>query len=116
MDIILLQIIEAILVIVFIIALINDIKSYIKQNWVKKKGLSANATVIRGKQSMNYLIIFYGATTSAYLAAIQMTRDYDDHKITLFVLNICLLTYLFYFSSWFRNSLLFPFIGRIQQD
>lgn len=107
---------EIILLIFFILAIVIPAVNRCNILLEKRKGVTAKSQVNRGEQSMNNLHIFYGVATFLYITVIQMTSDLDKIKIALILVNYCLLTFLFYFSSWFRNSLFFRFVGRIQKD
>jgi hypothetical protein len=83
---------------------------------VKDRSSSAQATVVRGETSMNSLYVMYGIATVVYSLLIQVAPNLDGYRVSLIALNYISLTYLFFFSSWFRNRLFFPLLGRARKD
>ena len=76
----------------------------------------ANLTVHRGEQSMNLLYLSYGVTTVVFSLAIDVASVAVGHKATLIAIDYVLLTYLFIFSSWFRNAVLFRLLQDVSKD
>lgn len=99
--------IEVVLFGIFIIALFMDV--------IERMG-SARATAFRGEASMNSLYIMYGIATVVFSLLIQVAPSIDGYRVFLITFNYIFLTYLFFFSSWFRNRLFFPLLGRIRKD
>ncbi len=92
--------------------------AFVMDAWVRVKDLSssAQATVMRGESSMKSLYVMYGIATVVYSLLIQVAPNLDGYRVPLIVLNYISLTYLFFFSSWFRNRLFFPLLGRVRKD
>jgi hypothetical protein len=70
----------------------------------------------RGTQSMDWLYFTYVATTVAFGLAVQVSKQMKGHKACILILNYILLTYLFLFSAWFRNTVVFQLLGIASQD
>lgn len=107
---------EAILGILIVVATVIPIKNHVRVFLEKRKGVTATGEVTRGMQTMNELHVFYGVTTYLYITFLQTVQEFDKIQIALIILNYGALTFLFYFSSWFRNKLIVPFIIRIKKD
>ena len=74
-------------------------------------------TVARGEKSMELIYkIAIGVVMFIYAVAIQLSEALKGNKVLIFVLNSIALIYLFFFSSWFRNSIFFPLMKRIIVD
>ena len=80
----------------------------------KEGGLSAEVT--RGEQSMGSLYTVYGATLASFLVLVDNAVGVEGHKVILIVLNFLCTTYLYFFSTWFRNSVFFPFMKKVRKD
>lgn len=78
-------------------------------------GTRAVGTAIRGDRSMNFLYVGYGVVTVVYTLGIQVAEAFCGYKVIFIVLDYLVLTYLFFFNSWFRNKL-FGIHARIQKD
>jgi hypothetical protein len=75
------------------------------------------ASVTRGEKSMTLLYnIMTGIVMFIYTVAIQLSEALKGNKVFIFILNTIALIYLFFFSSWFRNSIFFPLLKRIMTD
>jgi hypothetical protein len=74
------------------------------------------AVVTRGKGSMTSLYTVYGAAVASILVLINNAYRIEGHKVLLIVVDVSCVTYLFYFSTWFRNSVFFPLLNRVRQD
>lgn len=72
--------------------------------------------VIRGDKSMSALYTVYGATIASCLVLIDKALGLEGHKVILIVFDFLCVTYIFFFSSWFRNSLFFPLMAKIRKD
>jgi hypothetical protein len=75
-----------------------------------------DATVGRGDRSMNALYVMYGVATISCGLAVDVSQAFIGYKVLLIIFNYGSLTYLFFFNSWFRNTLVFPLFIRVQQD
>lgn len=76
----------------------------------------ATAEVRRGDKSMAALYTVYGATVGSLLVLIDNASGIDGHKVALIILDFLCVTYVFFFSTWFRNSVFFPLAGRVRKD
>lgn len=74
------------------------------------------ATVARGEKSMAALYTVYGGSTASLLVLVDKASGVDGHRAVLIVLNLACLTYLFFFSTWFRNAIFFRIAARIRRD
>lgn len=72
--------------------------------------------VIRGEKSMRALYVVYGASVASMLVLIDNASGIDGNQVILIVLNFTCITYIFFFSTWFRNSIFFPLNQRIRKD
>jgi len=102
---------EAVLLVVFILSLSMDVIIFIR----KRRG-SLSLTIKRGERSMNALYVIYGTATVIYALEVQVSEAFIGNKVFLIAVNYVVLTYLFFFSSWFRNRILFPLLSRIKED
>jgi len=82
----------------------------------REQGAEATAEVARGEKSMAALYTLYGATIASCLVLINIASGLDGHKVILIVLDFLCATYVFYFSTWFRNSVFFQLMWRIRKD
>lgn len=103
-------IIEGLLILLFIIAFVNDIRIRCKEK------TSIKCQVIRGQESMYALYVSFGASTFVSSLIIQVCEDIIGNKIFFIIINYFFLIYLYFFSSWFRNRLFFRLINRIKRD
>lgn len=90
------------------------IKDYVNRALTRRTGFSAE--VKRSEQSMNSLYIMYGTITVIYALAVQVAEGFKGYKVLLIFLNYLALTYMFFFSSWFRNRVFFRLLERIRRD
>ncbi len=75
------------------------------------------ASITRGEKSMTLLYnVMTGIVMFVYTLAIQLSEALKGNKVLIFILNSIALIYLFFFSSWFRNSIFFPLMTRIITD
>jgi hypothetical protein len=82
----------------------------------KEQNAEATAEAIRGEKSMATLYTVYGATIASCLVLIDIASGLDGHKVALIVLDFLCVTYVFFFSTWFRNSVFFPLLHRVRKD
>ena len=82
----------------------------------REQGAEATPEVIRGEKSMAALYTVYGATIASALVLIDKASGLDGHKVALIVLDFLSVTYVFFFSTWFRNSVFFPLMQRVHKD
>ena len=71
---------------------------------------------VRSDKSMTALYTVYGATVASLLVLINNASGIDGNKVALIVLNFICVTYVFFFSTWFRNSIFFPLNERVRKD
>lgn len=72
--------------------------------------------VVRGEISMTYLYTTYGASVAACLVLINLTNVVEGNKVVLIVIDLLCITYLFFFSSWFRNTVFFSLAQKVRKD
>src|SRR5690606_37041616 len=101
-DVYLILIIELSLVILAAYAVIKDRWIAFKE---RQEGLLGETR--RGEKSMVIIYAGYGASMASFLALITNAEGIDGHRVVLLVLAFLSLSYLFLFSLWFRNSVLF---------
>lgn len=89
-------------------------RDFLIRNRERRAGVTAEVT--RGEKSMAALYTVYGATIASCLVLIDKASDMDGHKVALIVLDFLCVTYAFFFSTWFRNSVFFPLIQRVRKD
>lgn len=77
-------------------------------------GLSGE--VVRGKESMTAIHTMYGATIASFLVLIDNASGVEGNKVLLIVIDFLCTTYLYYFSTWFRNSIFFPLKQKLSKD
>ncbi len=73
-------------------------------------------TVTRGEESMNALYVMYGVATVVFALVVQVADTAHGYKAALIVVDYLVLTYLFFFSSRFRNLVVFRTFNRIKKD
>jgi cytochrome c biogenesis protein CcdA len=83
--------------------------------WRSRRG-GVSAVVERGEASMNALYVLYGFATVALTLAIDVSECASGNKTTLVLLDYAGLTYLFFFSGWFRNRVVFRALQRMRRD
>jgi hypothetical protein len=110
-DILVVAIIEAALVVFAVYAYLRDAR--IRR---LKRTAEAVAEVTRDDKSMNALYTVYGASIVSSLVLITNAAGIEGHKVILIVIPFVCLTYLFYFSTWFRNAVFFPVAWRLRKD
>ena len=102
---------EVALILLTLYAVLRDTK-------IRKKELSSSfqGEVTRGDKSMSALYAVYGATIASFLVLINSASGVEGNKVALVLLNFVCVTYVFFFSTWFRNSIFFPLNQRIKKD
>ena len=120
---------EFVLAALFFIAVAKDVRSFRPRNDAKvmrgeksmnssnvKYGIATDAEVMRGEKSMNSLYVMYGIITVVYSLLVQVADAFEGHKALLIAVDYVELTYLFFFSSWFRNGIFFRMLERVRHD
>ena len=104
-------VVQSLLLLFFLVALVRDTR-------IRKaeKSASVGAEVTRGDKSMNALYTAYGASVASSLVLVTNAEGLEGHKVLLIVVPFFCLTYLFFFSTWFRNSIFFPLAQRLRKD
>jgi hypothetical protein len=110
-DLIVFSTIEAGLVLFAFVAVAVDLI-----NKARSKRAEMSATVTRGESTMNALYTFYGIATVVYSLAVDAATGLEGLKVGFIALDYLCLTYLFFFSSWFRNQIFFPLLRRVRED
>lgn len=105
------SLLEAALVLFTAYAVVIDAR-----NRVRERTAEASATVTRGNKSMAALYTVYSASVAACLVLINNASSVEGHKVALIVVDYLCITYLFFFSSWFRNAVFFPLADRVRKD
>jgi hypothetical protein len=110
-DVIVLALIEVALATFAIYAALRDAR-------IRRLDRTAEATaeVTRGEKSMNALYTAYAASIASSLVLVSNAAGIEGHKVVLIVIPFVCLTYLFYFNTWFRNSVFFPIARRLRKD
>ena len=87
-------------------------------DWRNRKAARTelDVEVIRGDASMSSVYTTYGATIASFLVLINNAVGIEGHKVVAILISFFCITYLFYFSSWFRNSWFFPLKRRMRKD
>jgi hypothetical protein len=65
---------------------------------------------------MNGLYAMYGVATVVFALAVQVSNAATDYKVGIIVMDYAVLSYLFFFNSWFRNSIVFRILQRVRRD
>lgn len=94
---------------------IRSILENFRSEWRRRHG-AVRAIVIRGEKSMNFLYVSYGVVTIVYSLAIDVSECALGHKTTLIILDYIVITYLFFFNSWFRNSIVLKVLTGLEKD
>lgn len=92
-----------------------SIRAVVRASLRRRRG-SADLTVQRGEQSMNALYVLYGFATIAFGLAIDVADCLQGYKAAIVLLDYSIFTYLFFFNAWFRNSVVFAGLQRMQRD
>jgi len=101
---------EFVLAALFFIAVAMHVRSF------RLRNARGHLEVRLGEQSMNSLYVMYGIITVVYSLLVQVAEAFEGHKALLIAVDYVGLTYLFFFSSWFRNRILFRMLERVRQD
>jgi ABC-type sugar transport system substrate-binding protein len=72
--------------------------------------------VARGERSVTGLFVLYGGATVVFSLAVQVAAAAEGHKVGLIVVDYVVLSYLFFFNTWFRNQIVFRVLARIATD
>lgn len=67
------------------------------------KPTGAQATVIRGRTSWNYLNCAFGIITINILQIINSADDSVKFKVLMSLFDLAVMIRLFFFNGWFRN-------------
>ena len=102
---------EGFLILFFAFSLAADILSK-----VKAKTASITAEVSRGEKSMNALYVNFGIATIVFTLIVQTCEALKGNQVLFIIVNYGLLTYIYFFSSWFRNQLFFKFLDLVRKD
>ena len=103
-------VVETLLLLFTLFAIVRDVRIR-----VLERTAEVSVDVTRGDKSMNALYTAYGASVASSLALITNADGLDGHKVILIALPFLCLTYLFYLSVWFRNSIFFPLAQKMRQ-
>jgi hypothetical protein len=80
----------------------------------RRRGISA--TVTRAPSSMAPIYTVYVASLASCLVLIDKALAFEGNKVGLVVIDFVCLTYLFFFSTWFRNRIFYPLAERVRKD
>lgn len=83
---------------------------------VMERVAEAKASVTRAATSMTPIYTVYGAAVASCLVLIDKASGTDGNKVVLIVIDFACLTYLFFFSTWFRNAVFFSLLQRVRRD
>lgn len=81
-----------------------------------ERSATLSLEVNRGDKSMAAIFTVYGAAIASCLVLIDKATGIEGNKVVLIVLDFVCLTYPFFFSTWFRNSVFFPLYQRVRKD
>jgi hypothetical protein len=105
----------SIIVSLTLVCLLADLFFWLKRRF-SKDGVRANAEVIRGDNSMSMLYTIFISINSIFFGLANMIKEFESNQLVIvFVVFICL-SYMFFFSSWFRNRIFFNIANRIRND
>lgn len=76
----------------------------------------ASMTVKRGEGTMVELHTVYVATLASGLTLVNATQGLEGNRVLATLVAFGCVTYLFYFSSWFRNAVLVKIKRRVSRD
>ena len=83
---------------------------------ILERSAEAKLAIKRGEQSMAALYTVYGAALASCLLLIDKAVGLDGNRVVLIALDFLCTTYVFFFSTWFRNSVFFPLKKRVSTD
>lgn len=102
---------HALLLGLVLISVLGSVRAFLR----RRKG-AGRMTVFRGPESMGILYAGYGTTTVVMALLVQVAEVGRGSKAAIILFDYGVLTWLFFFSSWFRNRLIYPIAKRIKQD
>jgi hypothetical protein len=82
----------------------------------KEKAGGFSAEVVRSDSSMTPVYTVYAAALASCLVLLDKAAGLDGHKVALILLDFVCLTYVFFFSTWFRNAVFFRLADRVRRD
>lgn len=88
-----------------LILLISFIRIVLFDKGYFRKGGGVIAEVKRGDTSWSYFHIAYGFLSIIFLEIINTTEAFKGHKTLVIIIDLSMLTYLCFFSSWFRGNI-----------
>ncbi len=97
-DDVILTVVQLTLAILLFIAMVQALKA--------KRSGSFGSAVTRGDRSMNFLYVFYGVATVAFILIVQIAEAAKGYKAAIVAADYLALTYLCFFNGWFRNKLI----------
>lgn len=93
---------------------------YIKETWrrvLKRPPHPVNTiSVRRGDVSMRIINGAFATTFSGSLAIVGNADGLNGWQAFFMIINTVALSYLFYFNTWWRNSVLLPLSAKIKHD
>lgn len=95
----------------FVVSLLGSLRVQMRV----RKG-AVRATAQRGEQTMGRLWAAYGVLTVICALAVQVAEGLEGFKVGLIVFDYGVLTYLFFFNSWFRNAIAIRLLALTTQD
>jgi len=78
--------------------------------------ISKLTEVTRCNESMNALYVNFGIVTVVFTLVTQVCDELKGNQVLVIVINYAMLTYMFFFSTWFRNGIFFRLFNRIKRD
>ena len=73
---------------------------------------AASLEAVRGDKSMSAIFTVYGAAMASFLVLTSEASGIEGNRVIFILLAFSCLTYLFFLSTWFRNRIFFPLMGR----
>ena len=73
--------------------------------WVRRRVGAAKSETLRGERATGMLWVAYAVLTLVCALAVQVAECRKGYKVSLIAFDYVVLTYLFLFNSWFRNTL-----------
>ncbi len=104
-------VVQSALVLFTVVALLRD--AYIR---ILERASEVTAVITRGEKSMTPLYAVYGAALASCLVLVDKASGIDGNKVICIVIDFLCLTYLFFLSTWFRNSVFYPLMVRARKD
>lgn len=86
----------------------------VRVRWRRTSG-AVVGKVSRGERSMTIIYVVYGVGTVALTLAVQVAEAVVGYKVVIITFDYVVLSYLFFFNSWFRNLLL-GLLRRVHED